>query len=82
MDIQSIDTQYSQLQEQSRQTASEISTLADKLRPAAQSGNQDAREWMLDLKEIALAIQAERTRLARSCSRCTASSRTRPHRSR
>ena len=25
----------------------------------ALAGNQDAREWMLDLKEIALAVQAE-----------------------
>ncbi len=64
MDLQSIDTQYSQLQWQSRQTADEISTLAEKLRAAAQSGNQDARELMLDLKEIALAIQAEQNQVA------------------
>jgi hypothetical protein len=64
MDTQTIDTQYSQLQDQSKQTAAEISTLAEKLRGAAQSGNQDAREWMLDLKEIALAIQAEQNQVA------------------
>ncbi|HJS87055.1 MAG TPA: hypothetical protein VJ779_16485 [Acetobacteraceae bacterium] len=64
MDVQDLDRQYAQVQEQSRQTIGEISTLADKLRAAAQSGNQDAREWMLDLKEIALAIQAEQNQIA------------------
>ena len=59
MDVQSIDQQDAQLQEQSRQTAGEISALAEKLRAAAQSGNQNAREWMLDLKEIGLPMQAE-----------------------
>lgn len=64
MDIQTIDQQYTQLQTQAQQTAGELSKLADKLRTAAQSGNQDAREWMLDLKEIALAMQAEQNQVA------------------
>jgi hypothetical protein len=63
MDTQAIDQQYTQLQAQSQQTANEINTLAEKLRTAAQSGNQDAREWMLDLKEIALALQAEQNQV-------------------
>lgn len=64
MDAQAIDQQYAQLQEQSKQTAGEISTLGEKLGAAAKSGNQDAREWMLDLKEVALAIQAEQNQVA------------------
>lgn len=63
MDVQAIDQEYSQLQTQARQTAGTLGALAEKLRTAAQSGNQDAREWMLDLKEIALAMQAEQNQV-------------------
>jgi hypothetical protein len=64
MDIQTIDNQYSQLQTQSQQTVQELRDLATKLQGAAQAGNQDAREWFLDLKSIALAIQAEQNQVA------------------
>ena len=63
MDIQTIDQEYQQLQTQAQGTAQEISALAGKLQSAAQSGNQDAREWMLDLKSIALAIRAEQNQV-------------------
>lgn len=63
MDVQAIDQQYTQLQSQAQQTIGALGGLADKLRTAAQSGNQDAREWMLDLKEIALAMQAEQNQV-------------------
>jgi hypothetical protein len=64
MDIQTIDSQYSQLQGQADQTVQSLKGLATKLQTAAQAGNPDAREWMLDLKEIALAIQAEQNQVA------------------
>ena len=64
MDVQDIDNQYAQVQEQSKHTAGEIGTLAENFLAATQSGNQDAREWMLDLKEITLAIQAEQNQIA------------------
>jgi hypothetical protein len=63
MDIQTIDQQYQQLQTQAQGTAQELSGLAEKLQVAAQGGNQDAREWLLDLKSIALAIQAEQSQV-------------------
>jgi hypothetical protein len=63
MDIQTIDQQYQQLQNQAQGTVQEISALADKLQAAAQAGNQDAREWLLDLKSIVLAIRAEQTQV-------------------
>lgn len=59
MDVQTIDSQYQQLQGQAQQTMNELAALAQKLQAAAQAGNQDAREWMLDLKGVALAMQAE-----------------------
>ena len=64
MDIQTIDNQYAQLQGQARQTVGELQALAQKLQAAAQAGNQDAREWFLDLKSIAIAIQAEQNQVA------------------
>jgi len=64
MDIQTIDSQYSQLQSQAQQTVGELRDLATKLQTAAQAGNTDAREWLLDLKSIALAIQAEQNQVS------------------
>ncbi len=59
MDIQTIDQQYQQLQTEAQQVGTQLQTLAGKLQTAAQGGNQDAREWLLDLRELALNIQAE-----------------------
>jgi hypothetical protein len=59
VDIQTIDNAYAQLQQQATQTSQKLTALASKLQTAAQSGDQNAREWMLDLREIAIALQAE-----------------------
>lgn len=59
MDIQTIDQEYAQLQTASQQLYQEIKELATKLQAEAANGNQNAREWTLDLKEIALAVQAQ-----------------------
>ena len=64
MDIQTIDNQYQQLQNQSQQTVQELKDLASKLQDSVQAGNKDAREWLLDLKSIALAIQAEQNQVS------------------
>jgi hypothetical protein len=63
MDIETIDQQYQQLQGQAQQTIQELSGLANKLQAAAQGGSQDARDWLLDLKSVALAIKAEQTQV-------------------
>jgi len=63
MDVETIDQQYQQLQTQAQQTAGELTKLAGKLQTSAQGGNQDAREWLLDLREIALAMQAEQNQV-------------------
>jgi len=63
MDIETIDQAYGALQQQAQQVFQEIKELADKLNAAAQKGNPDAREWSLDLKEIALAVQAEQNQM-------------------
>jgi hypothetical protein len=59
MDPETVDRQYAALQQQGQQTAALIQALAGKLSTAAANGDQNAREWQLDLKEIALAIRDE-----------------------
>jgi hypothetical protein len=59
VDPETIDQNYAQLQQQAQQTATLIQTLAGKLQTAAAAGDPNAREWMLDLKEITLGVQQE-----------------------
>jgi hypothetical protein len=59
VDPQTVDQNYAQLQQQGQQTAALIQTLAGKLQAAAAAGDTNAREWMLDLKEVALGVQQE-----------------------
>jgi hypothetical protein len=64
MDVQTIDQQYEQLQNASQQVYQELKELADKLQAESAGGNAKAREWVLDLKEVALAIQAQQQQTA------------------
>lgn len=59
MDPETVDQNYAQLQQQAQQSAAQIQTLAGKLQAAAAAGDPNAREWMLDLKEITLGVQQE-----------------------
>ena len=59
MDVQTIDNQYAQLQQQSQSTVQALQTLGNKLQAASQGGDQQAREWLLDLRELALSFRAE-----------------------
>jgi hypothetical protein len=61
VDTETVDRQFSALQHQAQQIAPLIQTLADKLAAAATAGDPNAREWALDLKEIALAIRDEQS---------------------
>ena len=61
MDTDTVDRQYAALQQQSQQSAALFQTLAAKLSAAAEAGDQTAREWQLDLREIALAVRDEET---------------------
>jgi hypothetical protein len=59
VDPETVDQNYAQLQQQAQQTAAQIRTLADKLNSAAAAGDPNAREWLLDLREITLGVQQE-----------------------
>jgi hypothetical protein len=59
MDADTVDREYADLQQKAQQTSSLIQALAGKLSTAASAGDANAREWQLDLKEIALAVRDE-----------------------
>jgi hypothetical protein len=60
VDTETVDRNFSELQQQAHQTATLIQALAAKLSTAAAS-DPNAREWALDLKEIALAVRDEQS---------------------
>jgi seryl-tRNA synthetase len=59
MDTATIDQEYSQLQTEFQDVAQTVQALAQKLQHAVDSGDQNAREWLLDLKQVALDIKDE-----------------------
>jgi hypothetical protein len=59
VDPETVDQNYAQLQQQGQQTTALIQALAGKLQAAAAAGDSNAREWMLDLREITLGVQQE-----------------------
>ncbi|MGE4546650.1 MAG: hypothetical protein AB7E28_02635 [Desulfurella sp.] len=63
MDISLIDQEYQKLQDESNNLAQKIQAFANKLQQAKESGSSDAKEWILDFKEIALAIQSEQNQM-------------------
>ena len=59
MDTSSVDQAYGQLQTEFQDVAKSVQTLAEKLQSASQGGDENAKEWLLDLKQIALDIKDE-----------------------
>lgn len=62
MDVQAIDGEYNALQQQAQQTVQLLQALGGKLQAAANNGDGQAREWLLDLRELALSFRAEQDR--------------------
>lgn len=61
MDTTTIDQTYQQLQTEFEDVAKTVQALAEKLQAAEQSGDTNAREWLLDLKQIAMDVKDEQT---------------------
>lgn len=59
MDTETIDQEYGQLQTEFDDVAKSVQALAEKLQAAVQDGDQNAQEWLLDLKQIALDVKDE-----------------------
>jgi hypothetical protein len=63
MDVETVDQEYQQLQQESSLVGQAIQNFAAKLQSAGDTGNSQAKEWMLDLKSIALQIQQEQLQM-------------------
>ena len=63
MDLQVVDQAYGQVRAQDQEIVQELQALAGKLQTAAQAGNVDAREWLLDLRQLALAVQGQQQQM-------------------
>ena len=59
MNEATVDREYERLEKQSHATAELIKNLADKLAAQASAGDANAREWSLDLREVAIAVRDE-----------------------
>ena len=59
MNPETIDAEYAKLEQEVQSTSQTIEALAGKLQAAAGTGDSNAREWLLDLKSIALSIQQD-----------------------
>ncbi len=58
MDLQTMEQQYQQLQAEAQGVSQTIQALATKMQQGSEK-NPDVREWLLDLKQLALNIQQE-----------------------
>jgi hypothetical protein len=63
MDTSSIDQAYGQLQTEFKDVADSIQGLAAKLQSAAQGGDANAKEWLLDLRQVALDVKDEQVQV-------------------
>jgi hypothetical protein len=59
VDVATVDQEYQQLQQESAELTQAIQAFASKLQTAGDAGDAAAKEWVLDLKGIALQIQQE-----------------------
>jgi outer membrane receptor protein involved in Fe transport len=59
MNEATVDREYERLEKRSEATAELIKRLADKMSARAAAGDANAREWSLDLREIAIAVRDE-----------------------
>ena len=64
MDIQTVDQCWQQVQAQDQTINQSLQALAGKLQSAAAAGHADAREWLLDLRELALGFQGQQQQAA------------------
>jgi hypothetical protein len=63
VDVETVDQEYQQLEQESQQLTQAIQAFASKLQSAGDGGDAQAKEWILDLKSIALQIQQEQIQM-------------------
>jgi hypothetical protein len=60
---ETIDSEYAKLEQEVDATGQAIQAFAQKLQTAAGAGDANAREWLLDLKSIALQVQQDQLQM-------------------
>jgi hypothetical protein len=63
VDVQTVDNEYQQLQQEQQETVQTIQALAGKLQTGTPAADTDVKEWLLDLKSIALQVQQEQLQM-------------------
>jgi hypothetical protein len=63
VDVATVDQEYQQLQQESGALTQAIQDFATKLQTAGSAGDAQAKDWVLDLKGIALQIQQEQLQM-------------------
>lgn len=63
MNPETIDSEYAKLQSEAEQTGQAIQVFSQKLQAATSMGDANARDWLLDLKSIALQVQQEQLQM-------------------
>jgi len=56
---ETIDSEYQKLQQEAAEVGQAITNLSQKLQAAAAAGDANAKDWLLDLKSLALQVQQE-----------------------
>ncbi|MGH3854990.1 MAG: hypothetical protein ACRDR6_16145 [Pseudonocardiaceae bacterium] len=59
MNPETIDSEYAKLQREAQQVGQAVQVFSQKLQAAASAGDVNARDYLLDLKSIALQVQQE-----------------------
>jgi hypothetical protein len=63
LDVETVDREYQQLEQESQELTQAIQAFATKLQAAGDAGDAQAKEWILDLKGLALQIQQEQLQM-------------------
>jgi hypothetical protein len=63
VDVATVDEEYQQLQQESGALTQAIQSFATKLQTAGDAGDTQAKDWVLDLKGLALQIQQEQLQM-------------------
>jgi hypothetical protein len=63
MNPETIDSEYAKLEQVADQTGQAIQALSQKMQAGAGAGGGDTRDWLLDLKSIALQVQQEQLQM-------------------
>ena len=63
VDVQTVDSEFQQLQQEAQETVQAIQALAGKLQTAGPVGDSDKKDWLLDLRSVALQVQQEQLQM-------------------